>query len=85
MLYGYRTARSMRTPETWKAANAYANKLMLRFTLYSFGFPLIGWLLWRDHNFLVTVIGHTLLIVLVIYFTEGYLKRNFDSKGRPKT
>jgi uncharacterized membrane protein len=82
--YGYRTPRSMRTPKTWEAANAYANKLMWRFSLYSLALPLIGWFLWKDHNFLVTVIGHTLLVISVIYFTERYLGRHFDSNGQPR-
>ena len=84
MIYGYRTPRSMRTTESWRAANNYANKLMWRFSLYSFAFPLAGWFLWKGHNFLITVIGHTLLIISVIYFTERYLGRHFDSNGQPR-
>jgi len=84
MLYGYRTPRSMKTPETWKAANSYANKLMIRYSLYAFSLPAIGWFLWRDSNFLITVIGHTLLIILVIFFTERYLVKRFDIKGQPR-
>ena len=83
-LYGYRTPRSMRSQETWKAANSYANKLMLRFSLYTFSLPAIGWYFWTQHNFLITVIGHTLLIISVIFFTERYLAKHFDNKGRPR-
>lgn len=84
MFYGYRTPRSMKTPESWKAANSYANKLMIRFSLYAFALPAIGWFLWSDQNFLITVIGHTLLIISVIFFTERYLLKHFDVKGHPR-
>ena len=82
-LYGYRTPRSMRNDQTWKFANDYSMGLMRRVGIYSMLLPAAGYLLWPDANFLVTVIGHSVGLLSILWFTERKLKKHFDDKGNP--
>lgn len=75
--YGYRTSRSMKNEETWKAAQEYASKKAIHLALFSFMFPGVFYFLYPAYNFLLTVIANTLLILLIIPYTERYLKEEF--------
>jgi uncharacterized membrane protein len=79
--YGYRTNRSMKNQRIWDAANEYSSELMYRFCIYSFLIPVVCYFLFPSWNLLITVVGNTLLIFLVIYYTEKYLSKNFDENG----
>ena len=79
--YGYRTKRSMLNPKTWEAANNYAARLMLQLCLYSFLIPAVTYLLIPEWNLLITIVGNTILILLVIFYTEKYLSIHFDENG----
>ncbi|HAT64106.1 MAG TPA: hypothetical protein DCS66_05830 [Flavobacteriaceae bacterium] len=75
--YGYRTSRSMKNEETWKAAQEYASKKSIQLALFSFMFPGVFYFVIPEYNFLLTVIANTLLILLIIPYTEKYLKEKF--------
>ena len=75
--YGYRTSRSMKNEETWKAAQEFASKKAVQFALFSFMFPGVFYFLHPEYNFLLTVIANTLLILLVFPYTEKFLKEQF--------
>lgn len=83
-LYGYRTGRSMKNQQTWKAANEYSTKLSIKLCLYSLVFPILLYFVYPEYNFLITVIVNTLLIILIYWFTEAYLKERFNEDGTPK-
>ena len=80
-IYGYRTKRSMKNPKTWEAANKFSSQLMFQFCLYSFLIPAVTFLLIPAWNLLITIVGNTILILLVIFYTEKYLSLNFDENG----
>jgi uncharacterized membrane protein len=80
-IYGYRTTRSMKNQKVWDASNTYSSGLMVRFCLFSFILPLIFYFLLPGWNFLLTVIGNTLWIVLIYFYTEKYLQDHFDEEG----
>lgn len=80
-IYGYRTSRSMKNKQTWDTANKFSSELMLRFCVYSFFLPVIGYVLIPNWNLLFTIVGNTILIFLVIYYTEKYLRQHFDKEG----
>lgn len=84
-LYGYRTLRSMKNEATWKVANEYSSNLMLKFAIYSFLIPAICYLLIPRYNFLISIFGNSILIMLVVLFTELHLKKMFDTKGELKS
>lgn len=79
--YGYRTKRSMRNQEAWKVANDYSSKLMLRFSLYSFLIPALGYFSFPEYNLLITIVINTILVVSIIYYTEQHLGKHFDTEG----
>lgn len=85
-LYGYRTERSMKNIETWKAANRFASKIMM---LASVDLFLIGLILyWADvknENIwaAVTIVSVILVAVIIYLLTENYLKEKFDEEGKP--
>ena len=74
--YGYRTARSMQNDEIWKVAQAYASKKSIQLALLSFIFPPLLYVTIPEYNFLITVVINSILILMVIYFTENYLKKH---------
>jgi len=82
--YGYRTRRAMANETIWKAANSYATAFMIKMCLYSFVFPVLGYLLFPDLNVIITITANTLLIVSVMWFTEKHLDKSFDKNGNPK-
>ena len=78
---GYRTNRSMKNQVVWNAANAHSAELMVRFCTYSFIFPVLSYFVYPKWNLLITILGNTFLIILVVFFTEKFLNRNFDKDG----
>ncbi|NQX77480.1 SdpI family protein [Gilvibacter sp.] len=82
--YGYRTPKSMKTQATWDFANQYSSLLMMQITLYSFVLPFLCYLFFPHLNILITLTGHSLLLLLILVFTERELKARFDQDGKPK-
>lgn len=83
---GYRTARSMKSPETWIAANRYSARASY---IVGAAILLIGALLWwrplPGYNELV-ILGALLVgLAIIIIATEAYLKHQFNADGTPKT
>jgi uncharacterized membrane protein len=83
--YGYRTRRSMANEEVWKVANTYSMEKMVQFCLYSFAVPLVCYFIFPEWNFVITVIIHTVLVILVIPVTENHLNKYFDKNGKRQT
>jgi len=80
MWYGYRTERSMRSQETWDAANSYANNFMLWLFVGISAVELPLFLYMQAEH--AALAGCGLLVVgllLLIVFTERYLKEKFNS------
>jgi hypothetical protein len=79
---GYRTPRSMKSPESWVAANRYAAKA---FFAAGAGILLFGMVLWwkplPQYNELVILALILLSPVAIILATESHLKRRFDEDG----
>lgn len=82
--YGYRTQRSMANQDVWDAANSFSMKIMMKVSLWSFGFPVVFYFVLPEYNFLGVCIGNTALILSSIFFTERYLNQHFDKKGNRK-
>lgn len=90
--YGYRTAMSTKSQETWDFAHGYAGKLWFRWGKWLSAVSVIVMLLvlGKDKD-TVGYVGAALCTVqlvpmlAVIVPTEQALKRNFDSQGRRKT
>ena len=83
-LYGYRTPRSMRNDQTWKFANDYSMGIMRKIAIYCLLLPALGYVLWPNANFLVTVIVHSFALLSIIWLTERQLKKHFDDNGNPR-
>lgn len=84
---GYRTSRSMKSPESWIAANRHAAKY---FTATGVVIILSGLLLWwkplpQFYNEVVIIGIMFAGIATSLVATESYLKRNFNRDGSPKT
>ena len=83
---GYRSAWSMKSPETWIAANRYAAKA---FNVAGAIILLIGAVLWwkplpRYNEFVILGLLFIALMIIVPA-TEVYLRRHFNADGTPKT
>lgn len=89
-VYGYRTARSMKSQAAWDFAHRYCGKLwramgwaMLPLSVLVM-LPALG----RDADFTgflggaVAAVQCVVMFVPTLVMTEGALKRKFDSKGR---
>lgn len=83
---GYRTSWSMKSPETWVAANQYSGRALLIVGIICL---LAGFLVWfkplAHYGILIVTILTTIGIVITITATESYLRRNFNEDGTPKT
>lgn len=87
-LFGYRTARSMKTIETWQ----FSNRLMGKYWYY-LGWVLLGiviisalWLQGFDDNTigsysLIVLFVELVVMIIPIGFIEKELKKNFDEDG----
>lgn len=82
--YGYRTRRSMLTEHTWVAANTYSTRLMIKISLWSFVIALVTYFIYPEFTLWTTLIANTLLLFVIIFKTENYLKKHFDDSGNPK-
>ena len=80
-IYGYRTNRSMKNQKVWDASNDYASSFMVRICLYSFFLPLLFFFVFPEWNFLLTVIGNSLLIILIYFYTEKFIREHYDEEG----
>ena len=89
-VYGYRTARSMKSQAAWDFAHRYCGKLwramgwaMLPLSVLAM-LPALG----RDADFTGFLGGAVAAVQCVVMFvptpvlTQGALKRRFDAKGR---
>lgn len=79
MLYGYRTASSMKSQEAWDFAQVYSARLMTRLAVYlilgSFLF-----LLFDVSEIQAMIIGLPLVVIVafsLIFFTERAIKKRF--------
>jgi uncharacterized membrane protein len=83
-IYGYRTRRSMMNQQTWDAANTYSTKGMINIAVWSLGLAVVTYYIYPEITLWVTIIVNTLLLFVVIFSTENYLKKHFDESGNPK-
>ncbi|WP_420378399.1 SdpI family protein [Gilvibacter sp.] len=83
-LYGYRTPNSMKSQAAWDFANRYSSLMMIKITMYSFALPFLCYLFYPHLNILITLVGHSTLLILILFFTERELKSRFDKDGNPK-
>ncbi|HHX88006.1 MAG TPA: DUF1648 domain-containing protein [Firmicutes bacterium] len=84
---GYRTPRSMKSPESWIAANHYAAKC---FTVAGIVIIFSGVCLWwkplpQSYNEIIILVITIAGIAISLVATESYLKRHFNRDGRPQT
>jgi uncharacterized membrane protein len=85
-LYGYRTLRSMKSKEAWKASNIYASKMSI---LGGIDLLLLGLILYwigvNDEKIwgAITIISVISISIFIYISTENYLKENFDDDGKP--
>lgn len=92
--YGYRTTRSMKTPETWAFAQWHNARLIIRYSLTCLALTCLctGFLLTRPVSLterqmtlaLVVIINLQVVFMLVYLLrTEKALKKYFDGDGNP--
>ncbi len=83
-LYGYRTRRSMSNQNVWDAANRYWTHIFFHWQWFTFLFPLISFFIFPTYIFMITVLGHSALLIITMPATEIYLDKHFDKNGNPK-
>ena len=88
-LYGYRTARSMKTPETWEFAHQYCGRLWWRLGWISLAASaalhvLFLFVSWMEIGVCVLMFLQIIPLVWAIFPTEKALKKKFDQFGRLK-
>lgn len=83
-IYGYRTRRSMANPRVWNAANRYWTRIFFHWQGITFLIPIATFFLFPTYTFMVSVLGHSLFIVITMPATEIYLDKYFDKNGNPK-
>jgi uncharacterized membrane protein len=75
-IYGYRTARSMKSREAWEQGNQYAANALLMASVVTCLFQIVSYTLMSWSNAILTSgIFLAVAVVLVIPVTERYLKR----------
>lgn len=78
-LYGYRTHRSMKNDETWKAANEFSNRFFFKLVAVTTVFQLVTVFTINPVVSLFLAIGLFLAgIIVMMVRTEQYLKKRFD-------
>jgi uncharacterized membrane protein len=85
-VYGYRTANSMKSKETWRYAHQYFGKLW-----FISGFPnlilsVLAMFLWQDvyeKASIIIIFVQLAFIIIAIIPTELSLKKHFDRNGYP--
>lgn len=88
-LYGYRTAQSMKTPETWEFAHQYCGRLWWRLGWISLAASaalhvLFLFVSWMEIGVCVLMFLQIIPLVWAIFPTEKALKKKFDQFGRLK-
>ena len=83
-LYGYRTSRSMKSQEAWKAANrmsanAFLISALIVVTVQSVLYFVV------ETGIQIGITSAVLVILLAgsMPYVENYLKKNFDENGKP--
>ncbi|MEQ9008985.1 MAG: SdpI family protein, partial [Ekhidna sp.] len=85
-LYGYRTPRSMKSQESWNAANKYANDLMMYVAIITIISQIILYFIFPREIAVLTSCGlMCILLVLSLIVVEKFLKENFDQEGKRKS
>ncbi|MEO9870789.1 SdpI family protein [Ekhidna sp.] len=85
-IYGYRTKRSMKSQEAWDASNKYGNDLMLWTAIITVVSQIILYLVFDPTTALLTAcVIMCILLVVMVFVVENYLKKNFNSNGEWKT
>ncbi|WP_422387790.1 SdpI family protein [Galbibacter pacificus] len=73
-LYGYRTKKSMANIESWRLANSYWPRVLLKFSVLSI---VVGFALFIVFGFVVSILGTFFLwiifLILSIFMTENKL------------
>ena len=89
MLFGYRTARSMKNQDTWRFAHAYCGRLWWRGGWVLLLLSALGMLPFMHSSgdtlgtaCIVFCLGQAALLVLSIFPTERALRRTFDDEGQ---
>ena len=84
--YGYRTARSIRSQETWDDANRFGSLLMIVAGFLSLNTGFTCWYLGGSMKAAVIIVAAITagLVVGVIAVVEIYLARTFNEDGRPR-
>lgn len=84
VLYGYRTANSMKSEERWKFAQTYSSKEMIKLELVLTTCCLLGFLS-ISNNIINFIIGLSLMIAMVIllfFRVEKAIIKKFDKFGK---
>lgn len=83
-IYGYRTHRSGRSPETWKFANAYCAALYEKIGWYTLAVPVVVMLfMWGKEESAISMVSTVLVtlqcvgLLIPIFYTERALKEKF--------
>ena len=86
--YGYRTRRSMATPEAWDFAHRYAGKIWLHLGIWTLALTAaaLALLFGRDEDTvswagLGVMMAQIVPMIMVIPLTERALKKNFGCGG----
>ncbi len=86
--YGYRTLSSLKTKETFDAANRFAAVLMVRYGTWMLVAGIFCTILFAEKYwwvFLSVTMGSLVFTaVALIIKTERYLSKHFDKDGKPR-
>jgi uncharacterized membrane protein len=86
--YGYRTMSSLKTKETFDAANDYSSTLMIKYGARLILFGVFTALFFHEKYWWIFLTAGMLALVgtviALIYNTEKYLWTHFDKDGKPK-
>jgi uncharacterized membrane protein len=87
-VYGYRTARSMKSKESWDYAHKYFGRVWYISGIFMAIFSFIAMLIFINNYesaSILILITQCIIICLSILPTELSLKKHFDRNGRPIT
>jgi uncharacterized membrane protein len=81
-IYGYRTRRSMQSPEAWKCAQRFSSRRIVLSGLYGLLVFFISWALDFSEGVqgLLMIATLMLTIIYVVYSVEGILKKKFPEE-----
>jgi uncharacterized membrane protein len=85
--YGYRTMSSLKTKETFDAANTFSTAFMIKYGKGLIAFGIISSIFFHEKYwwlFLSAGMGALVgCVIALVYKTEKFLKENFDKDGNP--